>query len=69
MDVNMQVEWIFRLSPAEAALILRALRGQLRDESDVAAAAALCDALTMGRDRTAMGFAKSMANHAQKVAA
>ena len=65
-DVRMQVLWQFSADPDEAALILAALGGRLKEE-DKPLAKTLGDRLTLMRAKVAKGYVDSMEKHASKV--
>ena len=65
-DIQMKVEWRFITNPEEAALILTALGGRLREE-DKEVAKVLSDKLTLSRAKNAREYAEQMAIHASKI--
>lgn len=66
-EVAFSPSWVFRLFPKDAALVLRALGGRLRDDEDRAAASTLCDRLTLLRASAVEGFERTYAIAAEHV--
>jgi hypothetical protein len=61
--------WVFRVFPKDAALILRALGGRLKDDADRQAASDLCDRLTLQRAAAVRDFASPYEAAAEHVRA
>lgn len=63
MQANLDTTWIIEASAEEMRLILRSLRGVIKDESELKAAAELANLITEQRFKSAQRIADAMKKH------